>query len=165
MKKILLFASVVFVVLFGALQVYINLHQPTPSDELRVRAAELPPLALTTLDGKPFQIPDNTPVVLVYFNSTCDHCQRQLEAMQKEAARFAGAEVIWMSSQSPEDLKVYFDKGQTGLFTVVRVQPEEVAERFGVLALPQIFVFGADGKLRELFTGETDPQEIRMALP
>jgi thioredoxin-related protein len=45
------------------------------------------------------------------------------------------------------------------------VRHEEVAERFGVLAMPQIFVYDAGGKLVELFSGETSPGKIRSAIP
>lgn len=160
MKKILFIASAVFVVLFGALQIYINLRKPTPTDELRVRASELPRLSLTTLDGNAFLIPEGEPVVLVYFNSTCDHCQRQLEAMRKESSQLEGTTIVLMSAQSLEDLRAYFNGVDQGNFNVVHVSPEQVSEKFGVLALPQIFVFGADHQLLDLFTGETDPKKI-----
>ncbi len=160
MKKALLIASALFVVLFSALQVYIYLRQPTPAKELRVKAAVLPSLSLTGLDGSEFSIPGDKPVVLVYFNATCDHCQRQVEAMQKASGQFEDTAVIFMSSQPLEDLRSYFLHAGLGNFFVVHVRPEEVSERFGVLALPQIFVYDANRQLRDLFTGETSPEQI-----
>lgn len=165
MKKALLIASALFVVLFSALQVYIYLRQPTPAEELRVKAGVLPPLSLTGLDGSEFSIPGDKPVVLVYFNATCDHCQRQFEAMQKSSHQFEGATVIFMSSQPLEDLRSYFAHTDLSNFTVVQVRPDEVSERFGVLALPQIFVYDANRQLRDLFTGETPPDQIVRSLP
>jgi peroxiredoxin len=164
MKKILFISSAVFVVLFGALQIYINLRKPTPTDELRIRASELPPLSLTALDGNAFRIPQGKPIVLIYFNSTCDHCQRQLEAMRKERGLLDDVTVILMSAQPLEDLHAYFNGIDLGHFNVVHVPPEQVSEKFGVLALPQVFVFGANRQLLDLFAGETAPEKIKSLL-
>jgi peroxiredoxin len=167
MRKLFLIASAVFLVLFGSLQLFIYMNRPVSSDELRVRAAMLPPLRLTALDGKPVDLADKLPVVLIYFNTTCDHCQRQVEALRRERGMFTGIPVVLMSSQPEADVREFVEQNdfvEPG-FMIVRVQHEEVAERFGVLAMPQIFVYDADRKLVELFSGETSPEKIRQTLP
>lgn len=167
MRKLFLIASAVFLVLFGFLQLFIYMNRPVSREELRVRAAVLPSLDLTTLDGQPYNLNDKLPLVLIYFNTTCDHCQRQLESLRRERELFAGVPVVLMSSQPEEDLREFQE--QTNIaeegFIIVQVQHEVVAERFGVLALPQIFVYGADGELVDLFSGETSPEKIRLAIP
>lgn len=167
MRRLFLVTSVVFLVLFGSLQLFIYMNRPVSADELRVRAAMLPLLRLTTLDGKPFELADKLPVVLIYFNTTCDHCQRQVEALRQERGLFTGIPVVLMSSQPEQDIREFVE--QTNFvepgFIVVRVRQEEVAERFGVLALPQIFVYDADHKLGNIFSGETSPEKIRSAIP
>ncbi len=78
MKKTLLIVSVAFLALFGSLQLYVYLSRPTPAGELRVKVANMPALSLKDRQGNEFTIPTGKPVVLIYFNSTCDHCQRQM---------------------------------------------------------------------------------------
>jgi peroxiredoxin len=165
MRKLFLIASAVFLVMFGSLQLFIYMNRPVSSDELRVRAAILPPLRLTTLDGKPYDLADKLPVILIYFNTTCDHCQRQVEALRRERGMFKGTPVVLMSSQPEAEVREFVGQADLAQFIIVRVRQEEVAERFGVLAMPQIFVYDTDRKLVDLFSGETSPEKIRLAIP
>lgn len=167
MRKLFLITSVVFLVLVGSLQLFIFINRPVSADELRIRAAVLPPLRLTTLDGKPYSPADKLPVVLIYFNTTCDHCQRQVEVMRRERELFAGIPVVLISSQPEDDVREFAAKADLveSKFIITHVQQEEVAERFGVLAMPQIFVYDADRNLAGLFSGETSPAKIRSAIP
>ncbi|MBL7850880.1 MAG: thioredoxin family protein [Cyclobacteriaceae bacterium] len=167
MRKFLFIASILFIILFGGLQLFLYLNKPLPLDELRVRASVLPSLSLTTMDGESYEPKAGRPLVLIYFNTTCDHCQRQVEWFRKEISRFEGITLVWMSAQADDVLREFV---RTTDFTgaevdVVHVRHEVVAEKFGTLALPQIFVYDGDGRLVDLFSGETDPAMIRATLP
>jgi hypothetical protein len=166
MRKLLLVSSIAFIVLFGVLQLFIYFNQPVPLDELRKRAAVLPSLDLVTPDGAPHRLEEGRPIVLVYFNTTCDHCQRQVEWLRSEFSRFEGISVVLMSSQPLEEVREFsrsaFADDQE--VTIVKVRHEEIAEKFGVLALPQIFVYDRELRLVELFAGETEPARISRAV-
>lgn len=158
MKKTLLIVSVAFLALFGSLQLYVYLSRPTTANELRERVATLPALSLKDRNGNGFTIPTGKPVVLIYFNSTCDHCQRQLKVLRDNLSLFANASLVLMSSQGMEEVVpvtdvLGFDKESN--IHVVQVTHEDLTETFGVLGLPHIFVYSAEGKLVALFAGET----------
>ncbi len=158
MKKTLFIASVAFLALFGSLQLYVYLSRPTPAGELREKVANVPALSLKDRHGNEFTIPTGRPVVLIYFNSTCDHCQRQLNVLRDNLGLFANAALVLMSSQSMEEVVPFtdglgFDK-ESHVY-LVQITHEELANVFGTLGLPHIFVYSAKGKLVGLFAGET----------
>jgi len=159
MRKIFLLISAVSLLLFCSLRLYVYLSRPTPPDELRERVGRLPELSLKDSDGNPYTIEMGRPVVLVYFNSTCDHCQRQLSAIRANIGLFAAAQVVLMSTQPMEEVTPFirglnFDNRSD--VRVVQISHEELSEVFGTLGLPQIFVYSPEGRLAALFAGETD---------
>jgi hypothetical protein len=87
--------------------------------------------------------------------------------MRRERELFAGIPVVLISSQPEDDVREFAAKADLveSKFIITHVQQEEVAERFGVLAMPQIFVYDADRNLAGLFSGETSPAKIRSAIP
>ncbi len=167
MKKYLLIASGLFVILFGAIQLFLYLNRPSSVDELKIRAAKLPELRLTTLDGAPFQPKGDRSILLVYFNSECDHCQRQVETLKKRIDLFKSCNVVLMSAEPVETVMAFRDKaGLAGIenLNLVHVEHSTIAGTFGLLSLPQIFVYSKDGELIDLFSGETNPEHIARLL-
>ncbi len=167
MKRTVIIISVIFLLLFGSLQLYVFLSRPTPTEELRIRLAQLPEIVLTGLDGSEFSLPSDKPLVLIYFNSECDHCQRELKDIREHIELFSSSSVVLMSSQSLEE----FTSFANGLNFVNspnvrfgRIRPEQLAETFGQLALPQIFLFAGNGKLITLFSGEKKASEIAASI-
>lgn len=165
MKRIILIVSVVIILLFGGLRLLLYSFEPTTENELSIKAAKLPSLSLTLVDGTSYLLSAGHPTVLVYFNSTCDHCQRQVAALKSHLNLFDGISLILMSAQ-PYDEVVEFASafGSYHNIRVVQCKPEEIAEHLGVLSLPQIFVYDSSGSLAGLFYGETEPKVIRGAL-
>ncbi len=163
MRKIILIVSAVFVLCFGALQFLVWQIRPTDRDTLRKLAATMPDLTLTSWRAKSVQLSEGRPTVLVYFNSTCDHCQRQIKATLRDIELFEGMRVVFMSTESIEvlaEVESKYGVTKPDGFELVHCDQAQVAERFGALGLPQIFVYDANGKLVELFTGETPPAAI-----
>ena len=166
-KRVLFVGSVIFILVFGALQVFLWQWKPTAPDELRQRASRLPNLHLTEVDGRPFTPTSTKPVVLIYFNSTCDHCQRQVAALEKGWQGFDDVSLVLMSVQPEDELSAFaaaLSFPPTADVNVVRCRPAEIAGAFGVLSLPQIFVYSREGNLLGLFAGETPPAAIDSVL-
>lgn len=72
-----------------------------------------------------------------------------------------------MSSQSLDEIRNFasgYDFTSYANVTFLKIEHLDLAEVFGALSVPQIFVFGADGKLLSLFSGETKPAIIAEVL-
>lgn len=167
MRTFFLVVAGVLLLIIAGLELFIYLNRPVGKEELRVRAARLPELGLTLPDGKELTIPRDRALVLVYFNSSCDHCQREIEDIRQHLDRFVGAQLILMSAEEPETIDAYIKSiGMPGGENVViaHVRHEVIAEKFGLLGLPQVFVYSAEGRLIDLFTGETSAQRIAGSL-
>jgi peroxiredoxin len=164
MKKILLVVSLALILVFGGIKILLP-HLPKKELELRLKAATLPDLTLSAIDGTRTSLIRGKPIVLIYFNSTCDHCQRQVEALKSNLGLFESISVVLMSAQPLEDVIAFAATlTYSDNLTIVRCKPEEISAKFGVLSLPQIFVYDADGALAGLFYGETNPRTIVAAL-
>ncbi|MBL7845848.1 MAG: redoxin domain-containing protein [Cyclobacteriaceae bacterium] len=167
-KRFILVILFLGVLLVGALQLFIWLNRSTSADELRVRARQLPDLELTDLQGNRVSLETGTPLVLIYFNSECDHCQREIEALKKDIQLFRRCSLVLMSSQPlPEIISFVAASGfkPADSVAVVHVSYESIATSFGQLTLPQIFVYSREGKLVGLFSGETNPAQIAEVIP
>lgn len=158
MKKVLLIISVFFLVLFGSLQLFVYLARPASSEELRIRLVQLPAITLTAPDRSTFALEQGKPLVLIYFNSECDHCQREVLEIRENIGLFSSSSVVLMSSQPLNEIESFSSGSGLQEYTNVRfgqIEPEVLGENFGTLTLPQIFVFSSEGKLITLFSGET----------
>ena len=167
MKKGILIASAILLVLLLSLQFYLYLHRPNSAEELSAKASQLPALNLTATDGTSFELVSGRPVVLVYFNSQCDHCQRQLNAMRENMNLFSSATIVFMSSQSLDEVGRFAAVLNFNVFPNVRFvksKPEQLAEKFGLMSMPHIFVYSEEGNLKKVFSGETAPAEIASLL-
>lgn len=167
-KRILVIVIVVAVLLVAAFQLLLWLYRPTSSDELRLRAAQLPNLELTDLQGNQVSLEPGKSLVLIYFNSECDHCQREIEALKKSIRLFDRCNLVLMSSQPTSEIASFVTASwfnPADSVAVVHVSYESIATSFGQLTLPQIFVYSGEGKLVELFSGETSPAKIAKSIP
>lgn len=166
MKRIIIVVAAVFLVLLIAIQVFVYLSQPTSTEELETRVGTLPGLALIGVDGQKVELQQGKAIVLIYFNSECDHCQREIAGLREKRQLFAEASLVLMSAESLEKIRAFaatVDFGTTDA-RFVQVAPEQIATVFGTLGLPHIFIYSKEGKLLEIFSGETPAEAIASVL-
>jgi thioredoxin-related protein len=168
MKKVFILVTVIFLVSLIGLQIYVFLHKPTSVEDLNEKAAELPELDLIAAEGYTYRLEKGRTIILMYFNSQCDHCQRQLMVMRENIKLFSSASIIFVSAQERDEVSRVagiFDFYAFPNVRFVAARPEQLSEKFGVLSLPQIFVYSKYGKLLKVFTGQTKPEDIVAVLP
>ncbi|MDZ4715491.1 MAG: hypothetical protein SH819_08485 [Cytophagales bacterium] len=164
-----------WVIVFGVLisltiglQAYLYLSRPISQEELAVRASVMPSLTLTSMDGSAFPFRQDANLLLIYFNSECDHCQREVAEIHRNMHLFSKTDVLFMSSQPLPPIVQFasgFDFKQYPRAHFVRIAPEDLAKAFGAIAVPQVFIYSQEGKLITLFSGETSAQVIAASLP
>ncbi len=166
MKRVLIIVAVMFLLLLLGLQVFVYLSQPTTTEELETRVGTLPGLKLIGVDDAEFELRSGKPIVLIYFNTECDHCQREIAGLRDKRELLAAASLVLMSAQPLEEIQRFSATIDFGLTDtrVVHVTPEQIATVFGTLGLPHIFVFSKEGRLLEIFSGETPPEAIAAVL-
>lgn len=168
MRKFFLVVAGVLLLIIAGLESFIYLNRPIGKEELREKAAQLPDLELTTLDGNSVNLPGERTIVLVYFNSTCDHCQREIADLQEHMELFEGSVLVLMSAEESQVVASYMSSiglRMSDSLIIAHVRHEVIAEKFGLLGLPQIFVYSPEGRLIDLFRGETKAEKIARSLP
>ncbi|MBX2901447.1 MAG: redoxin domain-containing protein [Cyclobacteriaceae bacterium] len=101
------------------------------------------------------------PVVLVLFNSTCEHCQYELGQIKEQIADFNQVELVFLSSEPIAVTKhVAASFKPTANVDFVKINPENVYENFGTVRYPTILIYNAAGKLVKEFKGETKIEAI-----
>ncbi|MDZ7650681.1 MAG: protein disulfide isomerase family protein [Cytophagales bacterium] len=100
-------------------------------------------------------------MVLVLFNSTCEHCQYELGQIKENIANFNEVELVFLSTESISTIRQVakvFESGSNVNF--VKIKPEDVYENFGTVRFPTILIYNTAGKLLKEFKGETKIEAI-----
>lgn len=125
----------------------------------------LPEFILVGLDSVliEFSSFENGPLVLIYFNSECDHCQYEVQDIKKNIAGFSKATVVFMSSESLAKINAFAQSSGLKDFPNVfftKISSNDAFTAFGPLGVPHVFIYGRDKVLRKEFKGETSAEVI-----
>ena len=107
------------------------------------------------------------PVLLVYFFTLCTHCQPQLRTVHTVAAPYAERGLATFAINSPAEsydvLTSY--SSRLGFDPVILRDTHSTAARaYGVRLYPMAVLIDSQGKVRAVWTGETDTAELDQAL-
>ena len=136
----------------------------TRQREVADKMASLPAVKLAYTDGAvaPLAV-DGKPLVLVLFNSGCEHCQYEAEAIRQHITDFASTQIVLVSAEEPAAAKQFAAVSGLGNATNVRfatITHADLTKTFGNVSFPSVYIYSAKGKLLKHFRGETSPQAI-----
>lgn len=109
----------------------------------------------TMLNGKP--------TVIILFDPDCEHCQYEAEQLSKRNAEFSNASVYLLTTQTPGRARAFarhYGLDTLAMMHVGTLSPEESRVVFGPTSVPHLFIYGADGRLRKEFKGETKIESL-----
>lgn len=116
-------------------------------------------LALTGLDAQPFALAlTGRPTVVNVFATWCPECRSempQLRALQRSLAKRGVTLVAVDQAESPAVVARYASTFASGIPTAIDTT-NLTARVLGVRFIPSTFVFGADSRIRAIFTGPLD---------
>ena len=141
-----------------------------PSQQTIVKATEeIPYFTFYTLDQQQFT-KDSFDLervkFILYFNSECDHCQKQArwlkKGIQENPSTFKKLEIIFISFEEISMIKEYRDKYQFTQSNITFLQDSRLtfADKFGVGSFPSILIYSKEGKLIKKFEGETKVEGV-----
>lgn len=163
-RKILLTSGITIAFSFTLFMVYSIVEKVSAKKEAQTKIQNLPVHApLISIDSIRLNLPISKNLVLIYFNSGCEHCQYELSQLKQNIVEFEGIEVVLMSSENLATIKstsIKYELDQFNNVQFVKIEPQNVFENFGSLSVPNIFIYGADGKLIKEFKGETKIEAI-----
>ena len=101
--------------------------------------------------------------VVIFFNSSCEHCQYEAITIAQELASFRGTNLLFISEESAEEIATFSREYQLNDKPEVwwlKMDPDNVYKTFGSIAVPHIWIYNKDGRLVKEFKGETKVEAI-----
>lgn len=111
-----------------------------------------------TLDSLEFLLSTTRPTIIIFFNSECDICRNELKEIKANISRFRPMIIILVSSENISTIKriaIDYDLVNHSNFFFVKINSGDVFNKFGSNSVPQIFIYGKNGRLVKKFKGET----------
>lgn len=129
--------------------------------------APLPNFKFTDTDGKvvsPATLEQGKPVVVVYFDPDCDHCQQQAEWVRDGINLFKDIQLVWVSWGEADAVKkfekTYFGGLEGALLHVTNDTEYSIDNWFGYSEVPSIYVYNSTWTRTKTLRKETPATEI-----
>jgi protein-disulfide isomerase len=128
-------------------------------EQVNQQIQSLPTLTLQSLDGDMIPVQEfgtEYPLLLIYFNSTCDICKITLNALNTRIAEFEQVAILLASNQLRDELEsVLGDYPFLNQENVQLVIDEEMhlSTYLGVRSVPSIFLYDSTGNLITNYQG------------
>ena len=132
--------------------------------------AAIPPFQFTNLQNNIFtndSLTKDQPTLLLFFNTTCEHCQYETEQIINNSASFNISNVLFISRQSKKDIQLFdstYKLSSYSFIKLLRDSTDNSYKIFGINSYPSSIVYNAAGKLVKSFKGETKIEAIISAL-
>jgi peroxiredoxin len=87
----------------------------------------IPPFKMTLSNNKIFKaadLPKGKPIVLIYFDPDCDHCQKLMTELFKKINRFEKAEMVLITFKPITEVAAFEKKYSTSKYANMRVGTE-----------------------------------------
>jgi peroxiredoxin len=138
----------------------------TDNKSIADKRQTLPDFNFHTLDNRVFtkkKLRKDHTTLVIYFNSTCEHCQYEATALYKQASALQSVNVLWVSNETPQAILTFAKKyklNQVAHFQVLRAEYNAFFRAFGVSSVPNILVYDSSNKLVKHFKGEVKPEAV-----
>jgi len=127
-----------------------------------------PAFALTLLDGRTVTLADwrGQTVLLTFWATWCPACAEEMPVLQAvwDAYRTHGVQVVGLAYQDTRAAVEERRAGQRLDFPLALDEGERVARLYGVTGVPETFLIGPDGRLRQVWIGAVDEATLRAQL-
>ena len=135
--------------------------QPAP-------ARSIPDFTFYRMNGQPFLRKDLTKIkkpLIVFFDITCDHCQKEMKAMSDRIEEFKKAQFYLVSMDSAPGIQSFMKKyapkmiGRSNVILLTDLHKQFIT-RFKPVQYPATFVYGTDWQLIRYFGQNSKMSDI-----
>jgi peroxiredoxin len=120
-------------------------------------------MSVSTIGGKEVDLKELTGyVVLILFQTDCDHCQREATAIQENISAFKEYSLYFITTTSQQEIETFANDYKLAGYENVhfcKTTGQSILESFGPIDAPSVYIY-SDQKLVKSFNGETSINEI-----
>ncbi len=135
-------------------------------------AKVIPEFTFYTMGGQTFtrkQLPTDKKIVIIYFDTTCEHCQKEITAIGNRFTEFKNAAFYFVSIEDPQQIGKFMNtygkklNGKKNV-TVLRDYYKQFIVKFLPDQYPALFIYGPDKRLIKHFGGQHNINTIISAV-
>ena len=124
----------------------------TPSEAI---SQNLPPFKMYRSDKTIFsvaELPKTKPIVLIYFDPDCEHCQKLMKELFQKIDAFKKAEIIMVTFKSMEEVAAFEKQNNTQKHSNIVVGTEGTGfylrNYYGLVTMPFTALYDKNGNLK-----------------
>ena len=122
----------------------------------------LPPFKMYRSDKTIFsvaELPKTKPIVLIYFDPDCEHCQKLMKELFQKIDAFKKAEIIMVTFKSMEEVAAFEKQNNTPKHSNIVVGTEGTGfylrNYYGLVTMPFTALYDKNGNLKYSYRKET----------
>jgi thioredoxin-related protein len=133
------------------------------------RSQSLPPFQMVLSTGKVFKASTDLPkrgkpLILIYFDPDCDHCQKLMKDLFKKINNFKKAEIVMVTFKSITELVTFEKKYSTHNYTNIITGTEGsffyLRNYYQLVKMPFIALYDQNRNLRYSYRQETPVDDL-----
>ena len=133
-------------------------------------AKEIPYFTFYKLNSQRFtkeSFDDKRTKFILYFNSECEHCEKQAKWISKEIELFSHLEMVFVSHEEMNAIKRFRDLHNFNQENITFLQDARLTffNKFGTETFPSILIYNKKGELIQNFEGETKVEKLLEFIP
>jgi peroxiredoxin len=164
-KLILLSLGLILLSLIGFM-IYQIQEKTQQKAQIQAKLKTLPNFRFYTLDSLAYtsqNISPNKAILLLRFNSECEHCQYQAEQIYKNVSKFNDYQILWISSERLAKIRAFGKKyGLTDypFMHLLKTDNQYFYDTFGTSTTPAVFIYNANYQLVKQYSGEVKVETL-----
>jgi thiol-disulfide isomerase/thioredoxin len=127
----------------------------------------LPPFKMYRSDKRIFsaaELPKTKPVVLIYFDPDCDHCQKLMKELFQKIDAFKKAEIVMVTYKPVEELAAFEKMHNIQKYSNIIVGTEGMGfylrNYYGLMTMPFTALYDKKGNLNYSYRKETSVDDL-----
>lgn len=163
LKKIILTCFILFIICFIGYKIWETVDR---KEKVNESIKNLPSFGFTTLNYEIFNsdsLLSNKNNFLLFFNTTCEHCQYETEQILKNKAAFTNTNILFISKQPINELKVFdsiYQIYENSSMKLLQDSLDITFKIFGINSNPSSIIYDSNKKLLNAFKGEVKIETI-----
>lgn len=166
MKKILIYISSILTLLIISILIYKINTKLIYKNSLARRLKNLPSFSVKgVLSDSIIMLSSfkSNRLLIIYFNSECEHCQFEIEQLKKHINYFKSSQILLLSSEPSSTIYKFIKIQNLHIYKniqVAHIDGKVAYETLGFSSVPHILIYGENGLLEKNYKGETKIESL-----